>query len=54
MHVAQAADALVEHLGDALQVPLDERLDVPFVARLRPAALIVPAGRVLRLVRDLD
>src|SRR2546421_1807885 len=32
---------------------LDELLDVPLVARLRPAALVVAAGRVVVLLDDL-
>ena len=32
---------------------LHELLDVPLVARLRPAALVVPAGLLLEVVADL-
>src|SRR5512133_2283899 len=35
-------------------MPVDDRLDVPLVARLRPAALVVAAGYVRRLVRERD
>src|SRR4051794_1149591 len=35
-------------------MPVDDRLDVPLVARLRPAALIVATGDVRRLVRERD
>ena len=41
---AQPADLPVDLLGDLLQVVVDELLDVPLVARLRPAALVVAAG----------
>ena len=46
--------ARVERVGDLAQMLLDDVLDVPLVARLRPAALVVAAGHVLALVRDLD
>ena len=54
VHTAHAAHASVEGLRDALQVPVDECLDVPLVPRLRPAALVVPARRLFRPVGDLD
>src|SRR5580765_832250 len=50
---AQPAQALVDVLGDLLQVVVDELLDVPLVARLRPAALVVAARRLVVLVDDL-
>ena len=50
---AQPADLPVDLLGDLLQVVMDELLDVPLVARLRPAALVVAAGRVVVLLDDL-
>src|SRR5207244_11669843 len=43
----------VELLGDAAQVPEDEILDVPLVARLRPAALVVASRLVLGPVDHL-
>src|SRR5205085_578920 len=43
----------VELLRDAAQVLEDEVLDVPPVARLRPAALVVPARLLLGPVNDL-
>ena len=49
----QPPDDAVELRGDVLQVLGDELLDVPRVARLRPAALIVPARLVLGPVDDL-
>ena len=50
---AQPAQVPVDVLGDLLQVVVDELLDVPLVARLRPAALVVAAGRVVGLLDDL-
>ena len=50
---AQPADLPVDLLGDLLQVVVDELLDVPLVARLRPAALVVAAGCVVVLLDDL-
>ena len=35
-------------------MPVDDRLDVALVARLRPAALVVTAGNVRRLVHERD
>jgi hypothetical protein len=49
----QAAHAPVELLGDLLQVLVDERLDVTLVARLRPAALVVPARLLVELIDEL-
>ena len=49
----QPADDAVELRGDVLQVLRDELLDVPRVARLRPAALVVPARLILGPVDDL-
>src|SRR6266540_3675767 len=37
---AQLPDRLVERVGDLAKVVVDELLDVPLVARLRPAALV--------------
>ena len=42
---AQPAHLPVELVRDAPEMILDERLDVPLVVRLRPAALVVPSGR---------
>src|SRR5919198_1329522 len=50
---ARASLQGVELLGDAAQVAEDEVLDVSLVARLRPAALVVPARLLLRAVDDL-
>jgi hypothetical protein len=50
---ARAAELLVERLGDVLAVLLDEVLDVPLVARLRPAALVMASGLLLAAVDDL-
>src|SRR4029078_4868573 len=50
---AQPAHAPLDVLGDLLQVVVDELLDVPLVARLRPAALVVAARRVVGLLDDL-
>ena len=50
---AQAAHLPVELLGDLLQVLVDELLDVALVARLRPAALVVPAGLLVVVLGDL-
>src|SRR6185503_4573243 len=50
---AQPTHLLVDVLGDFLQMVVDELLDVPLVARLRPAALVVAAGRVVGLLDDL-
>src|SRR5260370_1422051 len=55
-HDACAADlphARVERVRDTTPVALHDLVDVALVPRLRPAALIVPAGDVLRVVRDL-
>ena len=54
LQTAGPARLLVDLVADRLQVLLDEVLDVALVARLRPAALAVPAGRLLGLVDDLD
>ena len=43
----------LEVLGDVPQVPLGELVDVALVARLRPAALVVAAGRLVVLVDQL-
>src|SRR5262249_17474517 len=48
----QAAPAPVELLRDALQVLLDELLDVPLVPRLRPTTLIMSSGLLVELVDD--
>ena len=53
-NVPQPANAAIERVGHVPQVPVDDRLDVPLVARLRPAALVVAAGDVCRLVRERD
>src|SRR5205085_9584815 len=50
-HPAQAALERVRHIA---QVALDELVDVPFVAGLRPTALVVLPGHVVGLVGDLD
>src|SRR5436189_2740954 len=42
----------VELLRDPLQVFLDELLDVPLVARLRPPALVMPAVLLIELICD--
>src|SRR5207253_10538521 len=44
--------AAIELVGDALQMVLDELLDVPLVARLRPATLVVTARLFLELIGD--
>ena len=53
-NVTEPSDAAIERIGDVPKVPVDDRLDVALVARLRPAALVVPAGDVRRLVRERD
>ncbi len=50
---ALLANLAVERLGDVFQVVVHELLDVPLVARLRPAALVVPARLVLEMLDDL-
>src|SRR5207302_1220100 len=50
---AQPPHALVDLAADGLEVVGDELLDVALEARLRPAALIVPARLLLALVDDL-
>ena len=50
---AAAAHGAVDLLADRLQVLQHDVLDVTLVARLRPAALVVPAGHLFGLVRDL-
>src|SRR4051794_34503021 len=47
------ANGPVDLLADRLQVPLDDVVDVPLVAGLRPAALVVLPGHLLRLVGEL-
>ncbi len=42
-----------EIVGERLEVPRDDGLDVALVARLRPTALVVLTGHVLGLVGDL-
>ena len=49
----QPAPATVEHLGDVLDVFLHEMLDVPLVAPLRPAALVVTSRCLVRIVAEL-
>ena len=49
----QPPNDAVELRGDVLQVLRDELLDVPLVARLRPAALVVPSRLLLGPVDDL-
>src|SRR5438132_1594710 len=43
----------VEQLSDVAQVVVDQLLDVPLVARLRPAALVMPAGLLVEALLDL-
>src|ERR671937_2242917 len=43
----------IEPVGDIAQVLLDELLDVPLVARLRPAALVVTARLLLEMLLEL-
>src|SRR4029450_11521683 len=50
---AQPAQLPVDELSNLLQVVVDELVDVPLEARLRPAALVVPTGRVVELVDEL-
>src|SRR5262245_59102634 len=50
---ASAAKRAIDLVADGLQVVKDNVLDVPLVAGLRPAALVVLSGNLLRLVRDL-
>jgi len=50
---AQPPQLPVDELGNLLQVVVDELVDVPLEPRLRPAALVVPAGRVVELVDEL-
>ena len=50
---AQAANELVEHLGDAAEVVLGELVGVALEARLRPAALVVAPGLLLRVVGEI-
>src|SRR5581483_5197671 len=52
--VAQPPHAAVERPGDVAKVTVDDRLDVPLVAPLRPAALVVAAGNLGGLVRERD
>ena len=49
----QTADASIELFRDFLQMLVDERLDVSLVARLRPATLVMPSGRLVELVDEL-
>src|SRR5205807_8841621 len=46
--------AAIERVGDAAQVAVDDRLDVPLVPPLRPAALVVTPRHVVALVGELD
>src|SRR3954452_16122403 len=48
-----ATDLPLELLGDAPEVVFDQLLDVPLVARLRPAALIVPPRLLVELLVNL-
>src|SRR5207248_3796615 len=45
-YVPQPSDTAVECIRDLSQMPVDDRLDVPLVARLRPAALVVATWNV--------
>src|SRR4051812_8027487 len=49
----QAPAAAIEDLRDVLHVLLHELLDVPLIAALRPPALVVATGGLLRVVADL-
>ena len=53
-NVTEPSDAAIQRLGHIPEMPVDDRLDVPLVVRLRPAALVVTAGDVRRLVRQRD
>src|SRR5919197_90438 len=50
---APAADLAVEQLGHLAQVVLDQLLDVPLVARLRPAPLVVAAWLLVEAFLEL-
>src|SRR5207253_1216192 len=51
---SQPAAALpFRQLRDVAQVVVDQLFDVPLVARLRPAALVVPAGLLVEALLDL-
>ena len=54
LQATRSARLLVDLMADRLQVLLHEVLDVPLVARLRPATLAVLPRRLLALVDDLD
>src|SRR5262245_8875658 len=49
----QTADLPVELVGHFPEMPAHELLDVSLVARLRPAALVVPPRLLLRPVDEL-
>jgi hypothetical protein len=51
-NVPEPAHAAIERVGHVPQMPVDDGLDVPLVAALRPAALVVATGDVRRLVRQ--
>ena len=54
LQAARAAQGAIDLVAHRLQVLLHEVVDVARVARLRPAALVVPARGLLGLVDDLD
>ena len=54
MRTRQPPEARVECVRDPPPVPFDDLVDMALVARLRPAALVVPPRHVLRLVCDLE
>src|SRR5204862_4940901 len=54
MRTGQPAEPGVERVCDPAPVPLDDLVDVPLVAALRPPALVVPSRHVFRLVGNLD
>ena len=49
---ADSANTAIECVRDFSEVPVDDRLDVALVASLRPAALVVAAGNLRRLVGE--
>jgi len=53
LYGSKASDDAVERLGDLLQVVSNEHLDVALIAGLRPAALVVPARLILRVVGEI-